>query len=650
MNTWIIEGRALSVRERDTVVIGSGCAGLNAADWLWTLGRRDIALITEGINHGTSRNTGSDKQTYYKLSLAGDGADSVAAMARDLFDGGGVDGDTALAEAAGSVRAFIKLCNLGVPFPTNEYGEYVGYKTDHDPRERATSAGPLTSRYMTEALEQAVRAKGVPIWDEMSAVRLLVADGHVEGVLCLDHAALDSPTHGLTVVLARQVVLATGGPAGCYAVSVYPESQSGMSGMALEAGAVAANLDQWQYGLASLGFRWNVSGTYQQVLPRYISIDRDGVEREFLPDYFDTPAEALDRVFLKGYQWPFDSEKRHGSSLIDLIVHHETVDLGRRVYMDYRTDPKGLEQGFDGLSDEARTYLQNSDALLPTPIARLQKMNPPAIALYRRHGIDLTREPLEIGVCAQHHNGGLAVDANWQTTIEGLYAVGEVAGTFGVHRPGGSALNSTQVGAMRAAEHIATATVPTTASSTAPLKVQTAAFLRQLDKAVTGDTTAFSVAAQRQESARQMSRVAAHLREPDGMAALAAHERVQLAAFWDTAAVTPSELPALLKNRDLLLTRLAVLSAMQTAARTVGSRGAALVLDEAGEELLCWRYRPNRPLPHNERLLTTYRPESGTFACEYRPPRPLPTQSGWFETVWEAYRKRTNPIFGGAEQ
>ena len=102
---------------------------------------------------GTSRNTGSDKQTYYKLSLCGDEPDSISKMAEDLFAGGGVNGDTALAEAACSVRSFIKLANLGVPFPTNAYGEYVGYKTDHDPRQRATSAGPLTSRYMTECLE-----------------------------------------------------------------------------------------------------------------------------------------------------------------------------------------------------------------------------------------------------------------------------------------------------------------------------------------------------------------------------------------------------------------------------------------------------------------------------------------------------------------
>ena len=59
----------MSVR---TVVVGSGCAGLNAADTLKALGEESLLLLTEDMNAGTSRNTGSDKQTYYKLSLSGD--------------------------------------------------------------------------------------------------------------------------------------------------------------------------------------------------------------------------------------------------------------------------------------------------------------------------------------------------------------------------------------------------------------------------------------------------------------------------------------------------------------------------------------------------------------------------------------------------
>ena len=118
--TLTLAGRELPVYAFDTLVIGSGCAGLNAVDWLYSFGRTDTALLTEGINMGASRNTGSDKQTYYKLSIASDGADSVQQMAETLFSGGSVHGDLALAEAACSLRCFMRLANLGVPFPTNE--------------------------------------------------------------------------------------------------------------------------------------------------------------------------------------------------------------------------------------------------------------------------------------------------------------------------------------------------------------------------------------------------------------------------------------------------------------------------------------------------------------------------------------------------
>ncbi len=116
-----------------TAVVGSGCAGLNAADWLAALGE-EVLLITEDMNSGT-----------YKLSLAGDEGDSIGELAETLA-APDVDGDIALCEAAGSARSFFKLVQLGVPFPCNEMGEYVGYQTDHDTRRRATSAGPLTSR------------------------------------------------------------------------------------------------------------------------------------------------------------------------------------------------------------------------------------------------------------------------------------------------------------------------------------------------------------------------------------------------------------------------------------------------------------------------------------------------------------------------
>lgn len=645
-----IAGRMVPVTTVDTVIIGSGCAGFNAADWLYDYGRRDILLVTEGMNMGTSRNTGSDKQTYYKLSLSGDETDSVMEMARTLFAGGSVNGDTALAEAAGSVRGFMKLANLGVPFPTTRYGSYAGYKTDHDPRRRATSAGPLTSKFMTEALQRVVAEKHIPLWDHWTAIRLLQQEGNVRGVVGIDRTRAMEEGGGLSVICADHVILATGGPAGIYERSVYPESQTGMTGLALEIGAQACNLQEWQYGLASVKFRWNVSGTYQQVLPRYISVDEKGVEREFLLDYFDTPAQALDRVFLKGYQWPFDAAKVDGSSLLDLIIYHETCELGRRVFMDFRREPSGLEDGqFDILSEETYTYLKNSGALLPTPIGRLEKMNRPAIELYAAHGIDLYTQPLEVAVCAQHHNGGIAVDEDWQTSICGLYAAGEAAGTFGVCRPGGSALNSTQVGSMRAAQHIAChpSAGPQDAKGFGRLAEEV---IQQLLKGwqeslLAGEQTV-------QERYRwlrsNMSSRAAHIRRADDLDRLEKEIRYIRENYYSlTKTDRWEDMVQLEKVRDMYLTAEAVVSAMRQSAEKAGSRGSALVLQDGGiavgDCLPEIAYRPEDLQWRSQTAITAK--ENSAFLTQWRPVRPIPQENDWFEQVWNEYRQRTAPLY-----
>ena len=433
----------------DTIVLGSGAAGFNALCRIKE-GGGSVALVTEGINHGTSRNTGSDKQTYYKLGLSGDTPDSVRKMASDLFGTGCVDKDNAVVEAALSTRCFMYLVEAGVEFPTNIYGEYVGYKTDHDSACRATSAGPLTSRYMTEALERRAVMLGCDIYSGYLAVEILKSGNKAVGVLCLE---IESGEY--CAFCSANVILATGGPAGIYADSVYPECHTGSTSLALFAGASLQNFTEWQYGLASVFPRWNVSGTYMQALPRFVSVDENGDEHEFLKEHF-SKYEALSLIFLKGYQWPFDADRAYlGSSAIDKLVHSERVDKGRRVFLDFRKNPFGLEEiDFNRLSREAREYLEHTGADFGIPIERLVKMNPSAVELYRSKGVDLEKEMLEISLSVQHNNGGVAVDSYWQSSVEGLFAVGECAGTHGIKRPGGSALNAGQAGSLRASQYI----------------------------------------------------------------------------------------------------------------------------------------------------------------------------------------------------
>jgi len=140
-------------------------------------------------------------------------------------------------------------------------------------------------------------------------------------------------------------VFAAGGPGGLYKTSVYPTVHTGGIGLALLAGAKAQSLPESQYGMASIRFRWNVSGTYMQVIPRFMSTAADGRsdEKEFMRPFFANSGDMNSMVFLKGYQWPFDPRKvAGGSSIVDILVYIETVIKGRRVFLDYRKNPGSL--------------------------------------------------------------------------------------------------------------------------------------------------------------------------------------------------------------------------------------------------------------------------------------------------------------------
>lgn len=625
----------------NTAVVGTGAAGYNAAHRLWQLGQKDILILTENRVGGTSRNTGSDKQTYYKLTLSGGEPDSVGEMARTLFEGQCVDGDIALCEAALSTQCFLKLVELGVPFPRNRYGEYVGYKTDHDPRRRATSVGPYTSKQMTERLEQAVQDLGIPLLDKTQVIKIISDGSQVRGLLCLDVTAQKDEDRFI-LVRCKNVVYATGGPAGMYADSVYPFSQYGATGLALEAGARGKNLTEWQYGLASVKPRWNVSGTYMQVLPRVYSALPDGSdEREFLMDFFTRPEDMLGKLFLKGYQWPFDVRKvEGGSSILDILVYLETCK-GRKVYLDYRTNPVGGNFKYEDLPAEALEYLQRAGACFGTPIQRLAQMNQPAIDFYRDKGVDLYTQPLEIAVCAQHNNGGLAIDCWWQTNLEGFFAVGEVAASHGVYRPGGTALNAGQVGSTRAAQYIAARRQGEPEGDFRELAADALTRMGSLADSAMSETG--NVKELWQDAARKMSQWGAAIRDPEQIRNYAAQVReLQQEFAAKVKAGSRVELSQVYRLRDMLISQGAYLTAMEDYVTQGGkSRGSALYTDPQGR-------KPYPQLPDaftfaladgETSLIQELWYEDGSCHIEWRSPRPIPQEDDFFENVWREYRK-----------
>jgi len=216
-------------------------------------------------------------------------------------------------------------------------------------------------------------------------------------------------------------------------------------------------------------------------------------------------------------------------------------------------------------------------------------MNAPAIELYRSKGVDLYTEYLPIALCAQHHNGGIAVDMWWQSSVKGLFAVGECAGTHGIARPGGSALNAGQVGSLRAAQYI---------SEHPSELVDEEAFLKI---AIENGNITLSAEADGKirSAARRMSDVAGAVRDQD--------------AIKSTLNVTISELKEATDPRlkEVILTQGAVLTAMS---------------------------EPNT----DPKTIQEIQYADGRFIANIREVRPIPREDAFFENVWRSYRENKN--------
>ncbi|MDO4558251.1 MAG: FAD-binding protein [Planctomycetia bacterium] len=441
------------------------------------------------------------------------------------------------------------------------------------------------------------------------------------------------------------------------------------------AGVKGQNLPEFQSGLSSIAHRWNVSGTYTQVIPRFVSTASDGVHevREFLRPFYPTSREMYHQIFLKGYQWPLDASKlAGGSSLIDLLVYRETMEQGRRVFLDYRSYPPDFR--FQELPEESREYLRRSGVEhVSTPFEALEIMNPMAISMYREHGIDLATEPLEIALCVQHNNGGLAADHWWESgNVSGLFPIGEVSGTHGIRRPGGSALNSGQVGALRAAQRIAwyLSRDRNGRSGFVWDKSVSERTCIDLERWLSrGESSPYDAESEQSEIRERMSRVNP-FRAEDALYGALEESRAQ----WDRIRRngmrgSPEDV---LWTESLCMSQKVYLSAILYSVRSgAGSRGSSPVIASpsknpaseftvgnpamepfiAHADLPRWRFVPGDP-ELEESVLETWPlsacPESnggGTTEEEthrWVRRRPIPRSDLWFEEVWRRQRQREN--------
>lgn len=626
-----VSGTEVPIYECEALVLGSGAAGMRAAVELKRRGI-DIMVASTGLFAGTSACSGSDKQTLYTASTDFKG-DNFVEYAKSLCAGGAMNFSTAYIEAVGSIDAIGGLQYMGLPLPHDDKGAILRYKTDHDEAGRATSCGPRTSKLMVKVLFEEALNLGVRIFPGCSGIRIVKQSGaggeRVAGVMAL-HREEDRNEYGLVFIQCKDLVIATGGPGELYRDSVYPHHCHGGLGIALEAGIQLCNITESQFGIGSprTKFPWNLSGTYVQVMPRIYSVGEDGKEVNFLKRYYRTTREMVSNTFRKGYQWPFHSTRMldFKSSLLDLAVFLE-CQAGRKVYLDFLHNPEPVNEGevfsLDDLDADVREYLENNEALQALPIDRLKRMNPLAIELYRMHGTDLTEEPLEFAINNQHMNGGILIDDWGRSSLAGCYAIGEAAGTHGVTRPGGSALNAGQVFGKRVAVAIKRSRTedskPT--GTCAEIESAIAETIADAGHFTYGQSTLTPKAVKLEIQARMSDYAGIVCKEAEVRDALEAARKLRLRIEANGLKVdSPTMVGQAFRWRHMAYVSEAVLTALDHYIKNGGgSRGARAICSDAGgqcpeahqEDLSGFRFIQEKDKDKNEKLIASF--EKGAF-------------------------------------
>src|SRR5262245_25566617 len=401
----------MSDSTHDVIIIGGGIAGLFCA---LKVSPRPVTVLTAApIGEGAS-----SAWAQGGIAAAVAEGDTTEAHARDTIAAGAGLVDEALAramtrEAPARVR---DLLAYGVPFDKDLAGRLaVGREAAHSARRIVHVHGDLAGRAIMAALGAAMRNTPSIRVHEGHIAEDLVTDGtRVTGVLV--RAVGGYRTEPL-ILPARGVVLASGGIGHLYAVTTNPREASGTGlAIAARAGAVLADTEFVQFHPTAIAVGRDPAPLASEALRGEGATLVNGNGEQFMP-----------RIHPKGDLAPRDIVARG--------VFAE-IAAGRGAFLD------------------ARVAIGNAFA----------ERFPTAYASCMAAGIDPTRAPIPVAPAAHYHMGGVCTDAHGRTSLDGLWAAGEVAstGVHGANRLASNSLLEAVVFAARIAEDISGVWSPST--------------------------------------------------------------------------------------------------------------------------------------------------------------------------------------------
>ena len=376
------------------IVIGSGLSGLYSA-----LKIEQQAKLDDGILLVTKSKLGESNSYYAQGGMVGvlkeNKKDSTASHISDTIKAGAglSELNTVKFISENSDKVIKDLLNFGVEFDRDENGNFTfTLEAAHSVRRVLHSGGDATGRMVTTALRDAVSENSnIDIYEETTAVELLVDEANeCKGVIVFNNL-----TGEYEVIYSSAVILATGGIGQLYKYTTNPSGATG-DGMALafNAGAVMQDME------------------FVQFHPTALAIDGD--ENRFLISEA-VRGEGAKLVDKSGVEFMHKYDERCELAPRDIVT--------RAIYNEM-------------LKNHTDNVYLNATCI---DSEKLAKRFPTISKKCLENGIDISKDFIPVAPAAHYMMGGIKTNVEGETSIKGLYAIGEVSST-GLH--GGNRLAS----------------------------------------------------------------------------------------------------------------------------------------------------------------------------------------------------------------
>lgn len=393
-----------------TVIIGSGISGLYAS-----LKLEQQLKLQNGILLVTKSNL-EDSNSYYAQGgmvavLKDNNKDSVSLHVTDTIKAGAglSELNTAKFVSENSDKVVHDLLKFGVKFDRDENGNFTLTKeAAHSIRRILHSGGDATGREMAIALCKKVREnKNITIWENTTVVDLSVENNTCNGMI-----VYNSETNDYTAVEATAIILATGGIGQLYKYTTNPSGATGDGyALAYRAGAELRDMEFVQFHPTSLA-------------------DDTGENRFLISEA--VRGEGAKLCDKSGIEFMAKYDERKELAPRDIVA--------RSIFTEMKE--KNLPNVYLNASVIGKEKLMKR---FPTIAKRCSESN-----------INIAKDFIPVSPAAHYFMGGVKTDLSSQTTVKGLYAIGEVASTglHGANRLASNSLLECVVFAYRAAEFL----------------------------------------------------------------------------------------------------------------------------------------------------------------------------------------------------